>query len=55
MADQQMKWFKGLVWFPVDVRVRCSCDDVRAAASRPLMDVGDLQGNGNERTQHHLQ
>lgn len=33
----------------------CSCDDVRAAAPRPLVDVGDLQGNGNERTQHHLQ
>lgn len=33
----------------------CSCDDVRATPSRPLVDVGDLQGNGNERAQHHLQ
>lgn len=33
----------------------CSCDDVRATASHPLVDVGDLQGDGNERTQHHLQ
>lgn len=33
----------------------CSCDDVGAAASCPLVDVGDLQGDGDERTQHHLQ
>lgn len=31
-----------------------SCDDVRAAASRPFVDVGDFQCDGNERTQHHL-
>lgn len=33
----------------------CSCDDVRAPASRPLVDAGDLQGDGDEGTQHHLQ
>lgn len=33
----------------------CSCDDVGAAASRPLVDAGDLQGDGDERTQHHLE
>lgn len=33
----------------------CSCDDVGAAAPRPLVDVGDLQSDGDERTQHHLQ
>lgn len=32
----------------------CSCDDVGATASRPLVDAGDLQGDGDERTQHHL-
>ena len=33
----------------------CSCDDVRTTAPSPLMDVGDLQSDGDERTEHHLQ
>lgn len=33
----------------------CSCDDVGAAAPRPLVDPRDLEGDGDERTQHHLE
>lgn len=38
-------------WF---VFFTCSCDYIWATASCPLVNVRDLQGNGNERTQHHL-
>lgn len=33
----------------------CSCDDIGATAPRPLVDPGDLEGDGDERTQHHLE
>lgn len=33
----------------------CSCDDVRSAAPRSLVDPRDFEGDGYERTEHNLE